>query len=68
MSIIYDYREPKKPAGLDEGSQCPDCHTGVLGFWPEDCRCHICAPCASCTEALLKCAMCKAKFEVGETA
>lgn len=70
MSIIYDFAliargvKPAPEAPV-EGGHCPSCGFGKLeiAFPDTGCSCHVCAPCARCESAFLRCAEC---FEVAE--
>lgn len=44
---------------IKEGGKCPCCDGGILFFPPpENCSCHISAPCGSCTGVQLTCKKC----------
>jgi len=55
---------PPSKQAMDEGSTCPSCGLGKLHFKePENCFCHISAPCIKCVDAPLVCPECREEFD-----
>jgi hypothetical protein len=46
-----------------EDGLCPECKTGNMERYVENCSCHIDAPCSACENALLKCCSCSFEIE-----
>lgn len=48
----------------EEHDLCPSCDEGYLEVvLPEDCSCHIHAPCSACINPKLQCSVCCEVFE-----
>lgn len=62
-SIVFNFF--RKDQRLTEGDYCPTCEVGTLELRgvPEDCSCHVSAPCAACERAPMFCSICDEEYK-----